>query len=702
MFSQAFICRNILSKTGEAVYVRDPEMNILYMNRAAQNLAGPKIVKGRKYKCYHLFGDDNASCHKSCPVEREIRSEESPLRFERKFEDGSGRIHTMRCSALPLIEKGKPESWIVIMEDISALRRAEESNVQTVIRLEHEIGERRRAEEELKKSRDKLEKRVRNRTHDLQKTNKRIHHEIIERLKVEKKLKQSEERFRSIAETAGDAVISMDNRGRVIFWNKAAESIFGYGLDEVLNKPVTVIIPERFKKNHMEGVDRVVSKGRSALAGKAFESLALRKDGSRFPVEISLGCWKKERDTFFSAIVRDITERKHLEKELLKSQKLESLGLLAGGIAHDFNNLLTAILGSISLAKNHLDQSDDTFHILEEAEKASLKARDVTHKLLTFSMGGAPVRKTASVAELIRDSFRFALRGSRVLCKFRIDDDLLPVEMDEVQMSRVISNLAINARQAMPAGGTVSVMAENARLSPGAALPLKEGEYVRISINDSGVGITQNNIDRIFDPYFTTQKGGIGLGLSTSYSIIRNHDGHISVDSKSGLGTTFHILLPASKNRIPVKKRKRTSPLRGSGRILVMDDEEAIRKVTGRILHHIGYEVCTVRNGNEAVDKFRKAVEAGRPFDAVIMDLTVKGGMGGRETLEILRKIDPKVKAIVSSGYSDDPVMADCTKYGFNGAVPKPFQIEELSMVLNNPTGYNPLNNLIPAHLLEN
>jgi PAS domain S-box-containing protein len=381
-------------------------------------------------------------------------------------------------------------------------------------------------------------------------------------------------------------------------------------------------------------------------------------------------------------VATDITRLKKMEEELRKAQKLESLGVLAGGIAHDFNNILATIMGNISLAKIDVKPEDRTHELLEEAEKASSRATALTHQLLTFSKGGSPVKRTASIVEVIEESCRFALRGSRIRSEFIKPVGLWPVEMDSGQISQVIHNLIINADHAMPEGGVIQVRAENVLLEDGGGLPLQQGKYIKISIQDQGIGIPDEHLSKIFDPYFTTKQKGSGLGLAVVYSIIKRHDGYITLESQLGQGTTFHIYLPASGSESPKSTEKEIKIPIGKGRILLMDDEETVRKVAGRMLTRMGYEVEFARDGAEAVTKYREAMKARIPFDAVILDLTVRGGMGGQDTIKRLLEINPGVRAVVSSGYSNDPVMADFQRYRFKGVVAKPFKIEELGKIL--------------------
>jgi signal transduction histidine kinase/CheY-like chemotaxis protein len=378
---------------------------------------------------------------------------------------------------------------------------------------------------------------------------------------------------------------------------------------------------------------------------------------------------------------QEIFERERMEAELSRVQKLESLGLLAGGIAHDFNNLLGAIMGNISLAMLDVDPENSAYQQLTKAERASFRAQELTRQLLTFSRGGAPVKKRITLPGIITEAAGLSLRGSRVLHELSIAADLWPVEADEGQMMQVFNNLLINADQAMPVGGIIRIAAVNATLAPGEVPSLAAGRYVMITVSDGGTGIPREHLGKIFDPYFTTKQKGSGLGLAATHSIIRKHDGHITVGSELGKGTVFHVYLPASPGEVAPPPRQEKF-VRGSGAVLILDDDEDMRKTTGDMLMRMGYTVDYAGEGNEAIARYQQAREAGRPFAAVILDLTVPGGMGGKEAIGKLLAIDPAVRAIVSSGYSEDPVMADFRAYGFRGVAIKPYRIRELSEVV--------------------
>ncbi len=387
-------------------------------------------------------------------------------------------------------------------------------------------------------------------------------------------------------------------------------------------------------------------------------------------------------------------DRMRMAEDLLKGQKLESLGILAGGIAHDYNNLLTAIMANISFATQIEDPEVRVYknkpegvvlESLRDAERATLQAKELTTQLITFARGGMPVKELVlDISGLIKGAAGFATRGSNVRCDLSIQDDLWPVEADKSQVNQVLQNLIINAEQSMLDGGVVEVRAENITIASGNRSNLKAGKYVKLSIKDEGAGIASENLDKVFDPYYTTKEEGSGLGLAIVSSIIKNHEGHISVDSVVGVGTTFMIYLPASKSKTvkvaPREQSRVTEPVKRGGRILVMDDEELVRKVADRVLSGAGYEVSQAGDGDTAIDLYLEAKLSKRPFDLVIMDLTIPGGMGGKETIKGLLEIDPQAKVIVSSGYSHDPVMADFKEYGFCGVISKPYDANALEV----------------------
>jgi len=504
---------------------------------------------------------------------------------------------------------------------------------------------------------------------------------------MERKLRESEQRLVTTLKSIGDAVIATDAGGFVTFMNPVAEALTGWNQEDAAGKPlkkVFNIINEETGKQAEDPATRVLREG--AVVGLANHTVLIAEDGTKYPIDDSGAPIRDDKGNITGVVLvfRDITEKRNMEEALLKADALESLGILAGGIAHDFNNILTGILGNITLAMMYAKPGDKIFERLKEAENASLRAKDLTQQLLTFSRGGEPIKKTAFISKLLEDTVAFVLSGSNVRCEFSISGDLWPVEVDEGQISQVINNLIINADHAMPGGGIIKVNAENIAVDVEQGLPLKEGNYIKISVEDQGIGIPEEHLQKIFDPYFTSKQKGSGLGLATAYSIVKRHDGYIQVKSELGKGTTFNIYLPASSKEILIEKELRERIHTGKGKILVMDDEEVIREVAGEMIEVLGYEAEFVKDGTEAIELYKKAKESAQPFDAIIMDLTIPGGMGGKETIQKLIKIDPETKAIVCSGYSNDPIMADYRKYGFRGIIAKPYNLKELGEILHN------------------
>ncbi len=499
-----------------------------------------------------------------------------------------------------------------------------------------------------------------------------LFHDVTEHKKTADDLRESEERFRMLTETAPIGILLTEASGGIVYANPHLARLTGVSLDEVVQGGWASIVHQedlapvleswagavqrgsRWSQEH-----RMLSRGGETIWARSMGTPVLSDDG------IILG---------YVGVVEDITEQKKLESEQIKSQKLESMGVLAGGIAHDFNNILTSIMGNISLSKMMLSGEPEIVEHLGLAEKAALRAKDLTQQLLTFARGGAPVKKTITISGVIRDSAEFVCHGTRVTCRFELPDDLLMVEADEGQLSQVIQNLAINAIQAMPEGGNIVINARNVSVS--------QGKFIKISVSDTGTGISPENLNRIFDPYFTTKKNGSGLGLATAYSIIKHHDGSISVESVPGGGTTFQILLPALERPAGLEREEEVSLGAAGGKILVMDDEQSIRVTACAMLGVLGYEAESAGDGAVAVEMYGAAMAQGRPFDAVIIDLTVVGGMGGEDTIKALHGIDPRVRAIVSSGYSSDPVMSRYSDFGFSDVLVKPYRIEDIAAVL--------------------
>ncbi len=511
----------------------------------------------------------------------------------------------------------------------------------------------------------------------------------VSRWKAEMELVESEKKLEAVTSAFGEGVYVLNEKGELTFMNPEAEHLLGWTEADLLGKNFHEIVHVRNEKAAQMPVEEcaVYKTLRTGDRQYSDHEFLRRRDGTTFPaILVSMPVLKDGKVVASIAAFRDISERRKTEEDMLTVKKLEAVGILAGGIAHDFNNLLTAIIGNISFAKMLVPPEDRTFDRLAAAERAALQAKDLTYQLLVFARGDEGDRKTVSLGGLIRDSADFAMSGSNIQCDVSIAPDLSQAEVDASQLRQVILNLVTNAREAMPGGGTVEVRAEDVTLLPGELLPLEKGAYVKISVRDHGTGIPPEYLSRIFDPYFSTKeigaRKGTGFGLAVCHSIVRNHGGLIKVESEVGKGTVFHVYIPAARRLVTAPVTRREVPLMGRGKVLIMDDEEIIRLVSGNMLSHVGYRVSLAKNGEEALDAYKREMSAGEPFDAVILDLTVRGGMGGEETIMRLREIDPGVKAIVSSGYSRDPVMLDFAKYGFSGALPKPYKIRDLFDVL--------------------
>ena len=505
-------------------------------------------------------------------------------------------------------------------------------------------------------------------------------HDITERKLIESALKVSEEKYRLVVDNANEAIVVIQDE-IVKFANPKAIQITGYSEEELTSRAFIEFIhpsdrqmvAERYYKR-LEGED--------ISSSYVFRIFDKRENVRWIELNVILIVWEEKPATL--NFMEDVTEKRKMEDDLLRIQKLESVGILAGGIAHDFNNILTGILGNVSLAKMFVAPENKAFGRLADAEKSCLQATRLTQQLLTFSKGSTPILKLTPIIELLEESANLALRGSNTKCEFSIPTDLWAAEIDVGQISQVISNLIINAEQAMLEGGVLNVKAENVMLEEENPFLLKSGKYIKITIEDHGVGIPEENLKRIFDPYFTTKKKGSGLGLTIVYSIVKKHNGQIIVESQIGVGTKFQIYLPASSEKVqPRREELENKIVFGKGKILIMDDEETIRHLAYETLSNVGYEVAVAVDGSEATELYKSAKESGHPFDAVVMDLTVPGGMGGKEAIKRIMEVDPDVKAIVSSGYSADPVMSDFQSYGFKDFIAKPYKISALSTVVH-------------------
>jgi PAS domain S-box-containing protein len=499
--------------------------------------------------------------------------------------------------------------------------------------------------------------------------------------------------LRQFAENVDEVVMLSDAAQReLVFISPSVKNIFGREPDTMQRRPSSWI-----RAIHPEDRKRVIGAIRKSKEGGFDEEFRIRRPdgevrwiwGRNFPIRDAEGNIVR-----IAGVARDITRRKEMEDRLITVQKLESVGVFAGGIAHDLNNLLTIIIGNIAHSMNRIDPHGATYKNLSKAENACELAKDLSYRLLTFAKGGEPLVKTVSVAAFLEDSVRFALSGSNVKEETSIADGLLPVNVDEGQIKQVLYNLVLNAKEAMPGGGVLKVRAGNAELSENEIPSLKEGPYVRISVEDHGLGIPERNLTKIFDPYFTTKgmgtRKGTGLGLSICHSIVKKHGGSITVESVEGKGAVFHVYLPAAGDApealTPAAEKRNPAGAAANKkpRILFMDDEELIRDLAKEMISQLGFEVEVAGDGGKALALYREAGNNGAPFDLVIIDLTIPGGMGGQETMRRLREIDPGVRAVVTSGYTDNPVIRNFREYGFIAALPKPYRIEDVNQLLRN------------------
>ena len=531
----------------------------------------------------------------------------------------------------------------------------------------------------------------------------------LSRSQIEKKLFQSEEIYHTLIDNIQDGLFLIQD-GKLKFVNEAFSRIPGYTVDEVLGMEFKDFVAPEDRDMVVDRYVRMM-KGEKVLSNYEFHGIR-KNETKRTTIYLVCSPITYQGKPAVLGTVKDITKRKQLEeqmqlineeleeriierttelkqtyKQLYHAQKMESVGILAGGIAHDFNNLLTVILGNILLAKKDVDPEDRVFNVLLEAEDASLRAKDLTQELLTFSKGGEPIKRTISISKLIKDTVNFTIRGTNVTCKFEIPDNLYNIDGDDVQITQVISNIIINADQAMLKGGTIRVRCENVTISSeneNTTLP-ENKNFIRISIEDHGTGMPKEQISLIFDPFFTTKEKGSGLGLATAYSIIKKHGGQITVESEVGTGSTFYIYLPAAQKKVSPKADMDVieKPSEGSGeRILVMDDDENIRFLLSEILTSYGYITESACDGAQAIELYKKAYESTNQFDLVILDLTIPAGIGGKETIKELIRIDPDVRGIVSSGYSNDAIMANYRQYGFSGVISKPYRPDDLVRIV--------------------
>jgi signal transduction histidine kinase/ActR/RegA family two-component response regulator len=497
-----------------------------------------------------------------------------------------------------------------------------------------------------------------------------------------KQLSEANNLLGAVYESSLDLQFVLNINGVVIDYHSLNKNNLYLASENFIGKKLQEVFQTKVGEQFQDAFEQAISS--NSLV--SFEcTLSMEKGGGIYEARVvSL------EDNKIVAFLRDITERVQMEEDIANARKLDSIGLLAGGIAHDFNNILSGLFGNIELARMKLPEEHAAYSHIKIAIQAFDRASQLTQQLLTFAKGGTPLIETVNIKEIIRESLEFNLSGSNVKGVVNIQDNLWQGKVDKGQIAQVVANLTINGIQAMPNGGTLTIDGENVKGINDNVRPYLSGDYVKINIRDEGVGIAEKHIEKIFDPYFTTKQTGSGLGLATVHSIVSKHKGHIAIESEVGMGTTFTLYLPADKTSLDLSDMAQTSITEKSntmeGRVLVMDDDLAIRELLSSMLEATGYLVDSAVDGEEALEKYISASNSDNAFDIVIMDLTIPGGMGGKEAISKFIAIDSQVKAVVSSGYSTDPIMASYGDYGFSGRLAKPFKLadmlEEISRVM--------------------
>jgi PAS domain S-box-containing protein len=502
--------------------------------------------------------------------------------------------------------------------------------------------------------------------------------DISGRKQAEMALLASESKYRDLANSVPVGIFEAGLDGSLSFANKTLYDWYGYTKED-FESGMTVfdMLDSKDHSNARENLSKVFSSSPS----QPNEYSAVRKDGSVMQIlVVARPIVAHGKPEGIRGIILDLTEKKKMESVLQNTARLESLGVLAGGIAHDFNNLLTGIYGYMDLARA-VSKDSQIAEFLEGMFATMNRAKALTLQLLTFAKGGSPVQRLTSLIPFLQETAQFALSGSNSSCRFNLQKDLWYCNIDKNQIAQVIDNIVINALQAMPGGGTIDICAKNSLFAEREHSQLAKGDYVKISITDTGIGIPENILPRIFDPFYTTKIKGHGLGLATCYSIVKRHGGGIEVESEPGKGSTFHVYLPASSSETVTLLATLGTTHKGSGTIIIADDEEIVRKAFQQMLELIGYAVVCKSDGREVVD-FLKNESCKGPFAAIILDLTIPGGMGGLEAIAEIRKLESELPVFVTSGYADNSVMKDPAAYGFTASLSKPFTIAELSEML--------------------
>ena len=644
--------RILIQLLPDIVYKIDRNGRFIYLNKAVENIGyTPEELLGRHFS--EIIHPDDAKSVQRDLVLRQIKSDGAPKEQSVKLFDErrTGKRITTKLK-LALVPKNR---------DPEAVARERSENLWEVISLGHygTVDE------------------------GLEYTGSiGILRDIRNVSKTEEILQRNIRHYESLIENSSEIINILAHDGTILYSSSSSRTVLGYEALDLIGKNIFdyIVVDDytrmlRELKPENSPVDRPLFQTDIRLMNKKGVPLMFEVSGKRiYDNSGELMCYILNS--------RDITEKNRMIEELIHAKRIESIRILAGGIAHDFNNLLTSIIGNISIALLNAGEDDVNYRLLQDAERASLRARDLTKQLLSFSKGSAPIKKVASLKNLLRETSLFVLSGSHVMADFDIAGDLMNAYCDEGQISQIVHNLLLNSIQAMDDAGVVDIKAHNVEVTQAMGLPLDEGSYIVISVKDRGRGIGKDVLSKIFDPFFTTRKEGTGLGLSVTQAIVEKHKGHIEVDSEEGAGTEFRIYLPGSREEITGAAERPEKKRIDGARILLMDDDEMILEICEKMLKQMNCSVVKSKNGNEAVRLYKEAKGSGKPFDAVILDLTIPGGMGGREVIKILKEFDPKVKAIVSSGYSTDKIMSEYREYGFSGVTPKPYNINELEDIL--------------------
>jgi len=632
----------------------------VFANRNMLKMSGYSTTDFYKKSVYDIFTSDTESAVNIIDEIKQISSGEiTNTQFEAIL-IGKDNIKVSVLVSISYLAAGVNKGIFMIISDISSLKNASNTIHRQYEKIQAQFNRLESLNSELVAAQSKL---------------------ITANMEIEKEKEFLSATLLSI----GDGVITYDTDGKIFLMNKVAEEMTGVNSRDAMGKHVKDVLhltDDSSKDLFFDTLGKVSEKYRFNNIGVPFNMID--KEGNERIIEINSAIINHENKPLGIVLaLRDITIKSKIDTELIKMSKLESIGILAGGIAHDFNNLLTGISGNISMMKNQAFFSADISETFQNVERAVERAAALTKQLLTFAKGGEPILSSSSLEDIINESAKFIIKNSNIKCELNISGDLKPVMIDPNQISQAINNLLINSIQAMTSGGKITIEATNVNDIPH-EIPFKTGSYVLLKISDTGCGIPKKNLSKIFDPFYSTKTSGTGLGLTSTYSIIKKHRGHIEVTSEENMGTTFKIYLKTAV--IPAQKtesaREKTSQT-GTGTILIMDDEIYILEVLVKMLKHQGYTVDCAKNGEEAIQLYSEKFSRNQPYDHVILDLTVYGGMGGKETISALKKINPEVKAIVSSGYSDNPVMANYKDFGFSGVLTKPYAIEDVIKALS-------------------